>query len=202
MDILLTPLLSIFVTGVLTFTIVGPITRAVGNLLTDGLVLLYSTTGFVVGGLFGLIYAPIVITGMHNCFIAVETQLLSNMAQTGGSFIFPIAAMSNVAQGAATLAVLFVTKNAKLKGIASASGISALLGITEPAMFGVNLKLKYPFIGAIIGSGIASAYISLNKTLAVAMGAGWITGDYIHSAGLHAELHSLVWVFPLLWPLE
>jgi PTS system sucrose-specific IIC component len=176
LDIILTPLLSIFITGILTFIIVGPITRSAGNLLTDGLVLLYNSTGFIGGGIFGLIYAPIVITGMHNCFIAVETQFLSNIDQTGGSFIFPIAAMSNIAQGAATLAVFFVSKNSKIKSLASASGISALLGITEPAMFGVNLKLKYPFIGAVVGSCIASAYISLNKTLAVAMGAAGLPG--------------------------
>jgi PTS system sucrose-specific IIC component len=176
LDNLLTPLLTIFITGILTFTMIGPVTRSMGNLLTDGLVLLYTSMGFIGGGLFGLIYAPFVITGMHHSFIAVETQLLANVAQTGGSFIFPIAAMSNVAQGAATLAVLFVTKNQKMKGIASAAGISALLGITEPAMFGINLKLKYPFIAAITGSCIASAFITYNKVLAIALGAAGIPG--------------------------
>lgn len=142
LDNLVTPLFSIFITGVLTFILVGPLTRSAGNLVTDGLVFLYDTTGVVGGALFGLIYAPIVITGMHHSFIAVETQLLADIAKTGGSFLFPIAAMSNVSQGAATLAVLLLTRDAKVKGTASAAGISALLGITEPAMFGVNLKLK------------------------------------------------------------
>lgn len=176
LDNLLTPLLAIFITGLLTFTIIGPITRSFGNLLTEGLVWLYTSMGFIGGGLFGLVYAPIVITGMHHSFIAVETQLLAKIAQTGGTFIFPIAAMSNVAQGAATLAVLFVTKNQKMKGIASAAGISAVLGITEPAMFGINLKLKYPFIGAIVGACVASAYITFNKVLAMALGAAGIPG--------------------------
>jgi PTS system sucrose-specific IIC component len=176
LDNLLTPLLSILVTAVLTFTFVGPITRSAGNLFTDGIVWIYNSTGFVGGGIFGFFYAPIVITGMHQSFIAVETQLLSNIAKTGGSFIFPIAAMSNVAQGAATLAVLLVTKDKKLKSIASASGISALLGITEPAMFGINLKLKYPFIGAIIGAGFASAFVTFFKVKAVAMGAAGLPG--------------------------
>lgn len=106
-------------------------------------------------------YAPIVITGMHHSFIAVETTLIADATKTGGSFIFPIATMSNVAQGGAAIAAFFIIKqNKKLKGVASAAGISALLGITEPAMFGVNLKLRYPFIGAIVGSGIGSAYIA------------------------------------------
>ncbi|MEH7548644.1 MULTISPECIES: sucrose-specific PTS transporter subunit IIBC [Bacillaceae] len=176
LDNLLTPLLSILVTGVLTFTLVGPFMRTAGNLFTDGLVWLYDTTGFIGGALLGLFYAPIVITGMHQSFVAVETQLISDIAKTGGSFLFPIAAMSNVAQGAATLAVLLVTKDKKLKSLASASGISALLGITEPAMFGINLKLKYPFIGAIIGSSVASGFITFFKVKAVALGAAGLPG--------------------------
>lgn len=176
LDNLLTPLLTIFITGILTFTAVGPVTRSAGNLLTDGMIWLYDTTGLVGGALFGLIYAPIVITGMHHSFIAVETQFLADMAKTGGSFIFPIAAMSNVAQGAATLAVLLITRDAKIKSIASAAGISALLGITEPAMFGINLKLRYPFIGAIIGAAAGSAVVALYKVKAIALGAAGLPG--------------------------
>lgn len=176
LDNLLTPLLTIFITGLLTFTVVGPITRFAGNFLTDGIIWLYDTVGFIGGGVFGLLYTPIVITGMHHSFIAVETQLLADAAKTGGSFIFVIAAMSNVAQGAATLAVFLVTQDKKVKGIASAAGISALLGITEPAMFGVNLKLRYPFIGAIIGAGIASAFVTFYKVKAIALGAAGLPG--------------------------
>jgi PTS system sucrose-specific IIC component len=176
LDNLLTPLLSIFITGLLTFTLVGPITRTAGNLLSDGLIWLYDTTGFVGAALFGLAYAPIVITGMHHSFIAVETQLLADIAKTGGSFIFPVAAMSNVAQGAATLAVLLIARDAKVKGVASAAGISALLGITEPAMFGVNLKLRYPFIAAIIGAAAGSGFMSLFHVKAIALGAAGLPG--------------------------
>ena len=176
LDNLLTPLLSIFVTGILTFSLVGPITRTAGNLLSDGIVWAYDTTGVIGGIIFGLAYAPIVITGMHHSFIAVETQLLADIAKTGGSFLFAIAAMSNVAQGAATLAVLKISQDKKLKGTASAAGISALLGITEPAMFGINLRLRYPFIGAIIGSAIGSGFVTLFKVKAVAMGAAGLPG--------------------------
>lgn len=176
LDNLLTPLFSIFITGILTFTLVGPVTRSAGNLLTDGIVWMYDTTGVIGGIIFGLFYAPIVITGMHHSFIAVETQLLADLVKTGGSFIFVIAAMSNVAQGAATLAVLKTTKNAKIKGTASAAGISALLGITEPAMFGINLKLRYPFIGAITGAAVASGFVTLFKVKATALGAAGLPG--------------------------
>lgn len=176
LDNLLTPMLAIFITGFLTFTVVGPLTRDVGFLLGDGLNWLYESAGFIGGALFGFVYAPFVITGMHHSFIAIETQLLADIAITGGTFIFPIAAMSNVAQGAAALAVGLTTKETKMKGIAVPSGVTALLGITEPAMFGVNLKLRYPFIAAICGAAIASAFITLFTVKAHALGAAGLPG--------------------------
>jgi len=176
LDNLLTPMLAIFITGFLTFTVVGPFTRDIGFWLGDGLNWLYDSAGFVGGAIFGLIYAPFVITGMHHSFIAIETQLLADIAITGGSFIFPIAAMSNVAQGAAALAVGVITKDTKTKGIAIPSGITALLGITEPAMFGVNLKLRYPFVAAVIAAATSSAFITLFHVKAAALGAAGLPG--------------------------
>ena len=176
LDNLTTPLVAIMITAFLTFLFVGPAMRSLGDLMSEGITWIYHSLGFLGGAIFGGFYAPIVITGMHHSFIAVETQLLANVSVTGGSFIFVTASMSNVAQGAAVLAVLFVTKNEKIKSLCSASGISALLGITEPAMFGVNLKLRYPFIAACIGSACGSAYIAFSKTLAIALGAAGLPG--------------------------
>ena len=176
LDNLTTPLLSILVTSFLTFICVGPALREAGNLLASGITWLYNTLGPVGGALFGFAYAPITMTGMHHSFIAIETQLLADSAHTGGSFIFSTASMNNVAQGAAVLAVLLMTKNDKMKSICSASGISALLGITEPAMFGVTLKLKYPFYAAMAGSAAGSAYLAATKTLAQALGAAGLPG--------------------------
>ena len=190
LDNLLTPLLAILSTAFLTFLFVGPITRQLGYWLSDGLTWLYEFGGAIGGFIFGLFYAPIVITGMHHSFIAVETTLIADVKNTGGSFIFPIATMSNVAQGGAALAAFFIIKqNKKLKGVASAAGISALLGITEPAMFGVNFKLRYPFIGAIVGSAFGAAYISFFKVKAIALGIaglpGFISISASHSGWLH-----------------
>ena len=189
LDNLTTPLISIMVTSFLTFIFVGPVLREAGNLLADGITWVYNTLGFVGGGLFGLAYAPICLTGMHHSFIAIETQLIAAKATTGGSFIFTTASMNNVAQGAAVLAVLFLTKNEKMKSICSASGVSALLGITEPAMFGVTLKLKYPFYAAIIGSAVGNAYCAATGVLAQALGAAGLPGflsmlpkDYLNFA--------------------
>ena len=175
-DLLLTPLLAILITALLTFTIVGPATRDAGIAFTDAIQWLYNTAGVLGGAILGGLYAPVVITGMHNSFIPVETQLIADLANTGGTFIFPIAAMNNISQGAAAFGALFSTRDSKLKGVASASGISAVLGITEPAMFGVNLRLRYPFYAALIGTACASAYITLYKTKAVALGAAGIPG--------------------------
>ena len=189
LDNLTTPLISIMLTSFLTFIFVGPVLREAGNLLADGITWVYNTLGFVGGGLFGLAYAPICLTGMHHSFIAIETQLIAAKATTGGSFIFTTASMNNVAQGAAVLAVLFLTKNEKMKSICSASGVSALLGITEPAMFGVTLKLKYPFYAAIIGSAVGNAYCAATGVLAQALGAAGLPGflsmlpkDYLNFA--------------------
>ncbi|QIW15522.1 PTS maltose transporter subunit IIBC [Pasteurellaceae bacterium RH1A] len=176
LDNLVTPLCSLFIAGVLAFTVIGPIGREAGSLISAGLTWLYDSMGFVGGAIFGTFYAPIVITGMHQTFIAVETQLLAEVANTGGTFIFPIAAMSNIAQGAACLGVAFALKDAKVRGLAIPSGVSALLGITEPAMFGVNLRYRSPFIAAMIGAGTASAFIAFFNVKAIALGAAGLIG--------------------------
>ena len=176
LDNLITPLFSLFIAGFLAFTVIGPFGREAGSLISDGLTWLYDTLGFFGGAIFGTFYAPIVITGMHQTFIAVETQLLADVARTGGTFIFPIAAMSNIAQGAACLGVALALKDAKVRGLAVPSGISALLGITEPAMFGVNLRYRQAFIAAMIGSGLASAFIAFFNVKAIALGAAGFLG--------------------------
>ncbi|MEG0293596.1 sucrose-specific PTS transporter subunit IIBC [Enterococcus sp.] len=176
LDFTFTPMLAIILTGFLTFTLVGPVMRTFSDGLTDSLVWLYQTTGAVGLGVFGTFYSTIVITGLHQSFPAIETTLLAEIAKTGGSFIFPVAAMANIAQGAATFAVLLITKDEKQKSLASSAGISAMLGITEPAIFGVNLKLKYPFIFGMVGAGISSIFIGLFHVLAVSMGPAGVIG--------------------------
>lgn len=175
-DYTFTPMLAIIITGFLTFIFVGPVMRTVSDGLTDGLVWLYQTTGAVGLGIFGLFYSPIVITGLHQSFPAIETTLLADVARTGGSFIFPVASMANIAQGAAALAIFVLSKNEKQKSLASSASISALLGITEPAIFGINLKLKFPFVCAMIASGVASVSLGIFHVLSVAMGPASVIG--------------------------
>ncbi len=178
-DFTFTPLLSIMITGFLTFVIIGPVFKGVSDAITNAIVWLYNTTGAFGMGIFGLTYSAIVTTGLHQSFPAVETQLLASFAKnpaSSGDFIFVTACMAKVAQGAATFAVYFLTKNEKMKGLASSSGVSALLGITEPALFGVNLKYKFPFFCALIGSGVAAAFAGFTHVTAAALGSAGFLG--------------------------
>ena len=176
-DFTFTPMFAIIITGFLTFTVVGPVLRTLSNGLTDGLVTLYQTLGFLGMGIFGSVYSAIVVTGLHQSFPAIETTLLADITKTGGDFIFPIAAVSNVAQGAAAFAVFFLAKkDEKLRALSSSAGASAMLGITEPAMFGVNLKYKFPFFIALGSAGIAGLVIGLFHVLSSSLGPAGVIG--------------------------
>ena len=176
-DFTFTPMFAIIITGFLTFTVVGPVLRALSNGLTDGLVTLYQTLGFAGMGILGSVYSAIVVTGLHQSFPAIETTLLADITKTGGDFIFPIAAVSNVAQGAAAFAVFFLAKkDEKLRALSSSAGASAMLGITEPAMFGVNLKYKFPFFIALGSAGISGLVIGLFHVLSSSLGPAGVIG--------------------------
>ncbi len=168
---------ALLVTGLLSFIVIGPITFFIGNQLTDGVIWIFSHFGWLGGLLYGGLYAVMVITGMHHTFLAVDLQLVSN---TGGTFLWPILALSNIAQGSAALAMMFLAKkqNQKLSGLAGTSALSAYLGVTEPAMFGVNLRYKFPFIAAIIGSAVGGVLLATTGTEAFSIGVGGIPGIF------------------------
>ncbi len=179
-DFLLTPLITMLVTGFLTFVAVGPLTRQLSVWITNGLQWTFDTLGVVGGLIFGLFYSPIVVTGLHQSFPAVElpliTELQNSGGATGGDFIFPIASMANVAQGAAALAVFLRTRDAKMKGLAGAGGMSAIFGITEPAIFGVNLRLRWPFFVGMGAAAIGSAGVALFGVRGASLGAAGFVG--------------------------
>ncbi|KOP68593.1 PTS beta-glucoside transporter subunit IIABC [Bacillus sp. FJAT-18019] len=164
---------ALLVTGFLAFILVGPITFAIGNFLTSGLVSIFDSFAALGGLIYGGLYALLVITGMHHTFLAVDIQLIGS---EGGTFLWPMLALSNIAQGAAALAMMFIMKDQKAKGLAVTSSISAFLGVTEPAIFGVNVRHKYPFIFGMIGSGIAGVLLAVNNVLASSIGVGGIPG--------------------------
>ena len=115
------------------------------------------------------------VTGLHQSFPAVEIPLISG-DKPAGDFIFPIASMANVAQGAAALAVFFTTRDQKMKGMSGASAASALFGITEPAIFGVNLRLRWPFFIAMGASAVGGTLVALFDVRALSLGAAGFVG--------------------------
>lgn len=164
---------ALLITGFLAFIVIGPVTFTIGNWITTGVVSVFQAFPIIGGLLYGAIYAPLVITGMHHTFLAVDLQLIGS---TGSTFLWPVLALSNIAQGSAVFAIMLATKDDNLKGLAGPSGISAWLGVTEPAMFGVNLRYKYPFVAAMIGTSIAAAYITFRHVLATSVGVGGVPG--------------------------
>lgn len=187
LDILLTPLITVLITGFLALAVIGPAANFIGSGISIFLTFALSKFGAIAGLLFGGAYSSIVITGIHHSFHAVE---LSVLAEAGVNTLLPIWSMANVAQGGACFAAFLMTKNSKMKAVALPSAVSTLFGITEAAIFGVNLRYKTPFIGAAIGGAAAGAYVVLMKVGMTAVGVTGIPGMAITSAG--STLHYVI----------
>lgn len=172
--------ISIIITGLIIFLFVGPVLRSLGFYVSDALVWLYNNLGVVGGMLFGLLYAPCVITGMHHAFIPIETQLIGDIVNTGGTFILPIAAMSNVALGGSALGIWFMTKDKDQKTEAGIAGVTSILGVSEPALFGVNLQYRYAFAASLISASLGGGLMAMFQIRARGMGAGGVMGYLLY----------------------
>lgn len=166
-DLLVVPFVTIILTGFIAIFAIGPLGLFLGDLLTTTLNFVYNYGGFLAGIIFGGTYSLIVITGVHHSFHAIEAGLLASI---GINYLLPIWSMANIAQGGAGLAVFFKSKKVKTKEIALPSSLSAFLGITEPIIFGVNLKYRKPFIAALIGGAIGGGYVVFMNVAANAFG--------------------------------
>jgi sucrose-specific phosphotransferase system IIBC component len=180
LDLILTPFITILVTAFVSLFAIGPLGRMLGNGISSTLGAVLGGAGAIAGLVFGGLYSSIVITGVHHSFHAFEAEMIKNL---GGNFLLPIWAMANVAQGGAAFAVFFKSKNDKIKSIAIPSGISCLLGITEAAIFGVNLRLVKPFIAAAIGGALGGAYVVVTKVFMTGVGVTGIPGIAIVANG-------------------
>lgn len=175
-DLFVTPLVTVLVTGYVTLTVIGPVFSTVENWVLGAAVALITLpfgTGSAIAGAF---YAPTVVAGLHHMYNALEAGLLS---QNGINTWMPIATAANVAQGAAALAVAVKTKNAKTKSMALPASLSAFLGITEPAIFGVNVRYMKPFIAGCIGGACGGLVAGLFGIGASAYGITGIFGFLI-----------------------
>ncbi|ULG71896.1 PTS system trehalose-specific EIIBC component [Macrococcus brunensis] len=167
---------SLLLIGFLSFLIIGPVALWLGTQITDVIQFIFTKVGWLGGLIYGLVYAPLVVTGLHHMFLAVDFQLQNS--QLGGTYLWPILAISNISQGSAAFAAWFLYKRRKMvkeEGLALTSGISGWLGVTEPAMFGVNIPLKYPFIAAVVTTGIVGAIFGSQQLLG-RVGVGGLPG--------------------------
>lgn len=169
------PFFALIPTVLIAHTILGPIGWKIGDFIANVVYMgLTSKYGFLFAGIFGFLYAPLVITGLHHTTNAIDLQLIANL---GGTYLWPIIAISNIAQGSAVLGMIYLNrKNKEEQQVAIPACISCYLGVTEPAMFGVNLKYGFPFLSGMIGSSIASVVLILNKVMANSIGVGGLPG--------------------------
>lgn len=155
-DLFVTPLVTVLVTGYVTLTVIGPVFSTIENGVLSGAEMLIGIPFGIGSALAGALYAPTVVAGLHHMYNALEAGLLS---KNGVNTWMAIATAANVAQGAAALAVALKTRNKKTKSMAFPASLSAFLGITEPAIFGVNIRYMTPFIAGCIG-GAAGALVA------------------------------------------
>ncbi len=173
LDLFVTPLVSVFVTGYLTLSVIGPVFVAVENGLLDGIQWLIALPFGIGSFLMGAFYAPTVVAGVHHMYTIID---LGQIAKFGVTFWLPLASAANVAQGGAALAVALKTKDKKVKAMAVPSALSACMGITEPAIFGVNLRFGKPFITACIGGAFGALFASITGLGATGTGVTGIFG--------------------------
>lgn len=174
-SMIIVPLFSLIPAVILAHTVVGTIGWAIGSFIANAVYAgLTSSFGWLFAGVFGFFYAPLVITGLHHMTNAIDLQLMS---QFNGTILWPMVALSNIAQGSAVLAMIFLQrKNERAKQINVPACISCYLGVTEPALFGVNLKYGFPFICGLVGSCIAAMISVSSGVMASSIGVGGIPG--------------------------
>ena len=169
------PFLSLIPALILAHTVLGPIGWTIGQALST--VVLAGLTGpvkWLFGAVFGALYAPFVITGLHHMTNAIDTQLI---ADAGGTALWPMIALSNIAQGSAVFAYYIMHRHDEREAqISLPATISAYLGVTEPALFGVNVKYIYPFVAGMIGSSIAGLLSVTFNVTAASIGIGGLPG--------------------------
>lgn len=174
-SMIVVPFCSLLPAVIIAHTIVGPIGWKIGNIIANIVYTgLMSQLGWLFAGVFGLLYAPIVMTGLHHMTNAIDTQLISSYE---GTILWPMIALSNIAQGSSVLAMsILQKKNKRAQQVNIPACISCYLGVTEPALFGVNLKYGFPLICGMIGSSIASMISVGFGVQAISIGVGGLPG--------------------------
>lgn len=174
-SMIIVPLLALIPTIFVAHAVIGPIGWQLGKWLADGVQWgLSGSFNWLFGFIFGGLYAPFVVTGLHHMTNAVDLQLVAEYNQT---ILWPMIAFSNIAQGSAVLAIWWKNRDDKqASSVSLPAAISAYLGVTEPALFGVNIKYVYPLVAGMIGSAFAGMYSVATNTAAYTIGVGGLPG--------------------------
>lgn len=173
LDLFVTPLVSVFVTGYLALAIIGPVFVWIENGFLDGVQAILTLPGGIGSLIVGGVYPLTVVMGIHHMYTIID---LGQLSAYGMTYWLPLASAANLAQGAACLVVSLKTKKDKLKSVAFPSALSCFMGITEPAIFGVNLRFVKPFVCGMIGGGLGAMYASLVQLGASGTGVTGIFG--------------------------
>lgn len=180
------PVCSLLLAVFLAHALIGPAGRMIGDGVAFAVRHLMTGSFAPIGAaLFGFLYAPLVITGVHQTTLAIDMQMIQSM---GGTPVWPLIALSNIAQGAAVVGVILVSRKQNEREISVPAAISAFLGVTEPAMYGINMKYRFPMLCAMTGSGLAALLCGLSGVLANGIGVGGDPGHSLHSATLLGHL--------------
>ena len=185
-DLFVTPLVSVFVAGYLALSIIGPVFVKLENGILDGVQYLIGLPFGIGSFVMGIFYAPTVVMGIHHMYTTID---LGQIGKFGVTYWLPLASACNIAQGAACLAVGLKARDPKIKSLGLPSSLSAFLGITEPALFGVNLRFFRPFIAGCIGGAAGAMYASLTHIGATGTG---VTGIFGILLFLDYPLHYIV----------
>lgn len=168
------PFVSLILAVILAHSLIGPFGRWIGDGVAFAAKSVMTGSFAPIGAsLFGFLYAPLVITGVHHTTNAVDLQLVQSM---GGTPIWPLIALSNIAQASAVMGIIFISRKANEREISVPAAISAYLGVTEPAMYGINLRYKFPMLCAMVGSALAGLVCGYSGVLANGIGVGGLPG--------------------------
>lgn len=188
--LLISPMLTVLISTLLLFIVVGPFGRQLAYWITSGLVYISTNFGVIGYAFFAGIQQIIVITGLHHVFGAAEAQLL---AQTGTNFLNPLMSVALMGQGGAVIGYLILNfKSKKAHELSISSFVSILFGISEPAIFGINLKNKFPLIAGCIGGAVGGAYVSITHLTSLGFGATAIPGFFIASPANNGYVNYII----------
>ena len=198
LTLVIVPIVALLLSVFLAHFLLGPLGRMLGNGIAD--IVKYLMTGdyaFIGSAIFGFFYSPLVITGIHHTTLAIDMQMTKSI---GGTPIWPIIALSNIAQASAVVGIILVSKKHNEREVSVPAAISAYLGVTEPAMYGINLRYKFPMLCAMIGAALSGLICGLFGVLSNGIGVGGLPG-ILSIKPIYWSIYALAMLVAILVPI-